>query len=260
LLEEAKLQRMPKPKSLAGRVALVTGGAGGIGQAIAARLMGEGACVVLADIDAQSLDAAVADFGKQFGKDVVSGVHVDVTNESKVESAFHETVLAFGGLDILVANAGIAKMASIEETTLEDFDALFAVNVRAPFFLVQQLLPILREGSSVIFLSSLAAHAAVGTLSAYAATKGAVDTLVKHFAAVLGPRGIRVNAVAPGVVATDMSSFAKTDEGREATTLMQALKRVAQPDDIAGAIAFLASDAARWISGDILRVDGGSKL
>jgi 3-oxoacyl-[acyl-carrier protein] reductase len=169
-------------------------------------------------------------------------------------------VIAGERLDILVANAGIAKMASIEETTLEDFDALFAVNVRAPFFLVQQLLPILREGSSVIFLSSLAAHAAVGTLSAYAATKGAVDTLVKHFAAVLGPRGIRVNAVAPGVVATDMSSFAKTDEGREATTLMQALKRVAQPDDIAGAIAFLASDAARWISGDILRVDGGSKL
>jgi NAD(P)-dependent dehydrogenase (short-subunit alcohol dehydrogenase family) len=112
----------------------------------------------------------------------------------------------------------------------------------------------------VIFTSSLAAHAAVGTLSAYAATKGAIDTLVKHFAAVLGPRGIRVNAVAPGVVATDMSSFAKTDEGREATTAMQALKRVAQPEDIAGAIVFLASDAARWVCGDTLRVDGGSKL
>src|SRR3984885_8538267 len=106
LLEEAKLQRMPKPKSLAGRVALVTGGAGGIGQAIASRLMGEGACVVLADIDAQSLDAAVAAFGKRFGRDVVTGIHVDVTNESKVDAAFHETVLAFGGLDIVVANAG----------------------------------------------------------------------------------------------------------------------------------------------------------
>ena len=114
LLEEAKLQRMPKPKSLAGRVALVTGGAGGIGKAIAARLMGEGACVVLADIDAQSLEAAVADFGKMFSKDVVSGVHVDVTNEAKVEAAFHEALIAFGGLDILVANAGIASAAAFE--------------------------------------------------------------------------------------------------------------------------------------------------
>src|ERR1700692_4340601 len=102
-------------------------------------------------------------------------------------------------LDILVANAGISKSASIEETTVEDFDDQFAVNVRAPYFLVQQLLPVMCKGSSVVLLSSLAAHAAVGTLSAYAATKGAIDTLVKHFAAALGERGIRVNAVAPGV-------------------------------------------------------------
>src|SRR5439155_11657458 len=97
-------------------------------------------------------------------------------------------------LDILVANAGISKAASIEEITVEDFDKLFAVNVRAPYFLVQQLLPVLGEGSSVILVSSLGAHAAVGTLSAYAATKGAIDTLVKYFAAAFGPRGIRVNA------------------------------------------------------------------
>jgi NAD(P)-dependent dehydrogenase (short-subunit alcohol dehydrogenase family) len=176
------------------------------------------------------------------------------------ELAAKVRAIAGDRLDILVANAGVAKSASIEETTIEDFDNLFAVNVRAPFFLVQQLLPILREGSSVIFTSSLAAHASVGTLSAYAATKGAIDTLVKHFAAALGPKGIRVNAVAPGVVATEMSSFTKTDEGRDVTLGMQALKRVAQPEDIAGAIAFLASDAARWVSGDTLRVDGGSKL
>ncbi len=163
-------------------------------------------------------------------------------------------------LDILVANAGISKASSIEDTTVEDFDDLFAVNVRAPFFLVQQLLPILGSGSSVILLSSLAAHASVGTLSAYAATKGAVDTLVKHFAFALGERGVRVNAVAPGVVETDMSSFTKTDAGRDATLGMQALKRVAQPDDIASVVAFLASDEARWITGDTIRVDGGSKL
>ncbi|MGC1304479.1 MAG: SDR family oxidoreductase, partial [Caulobacteraceae bacterium] len=163
-------------------------------------------------------------------------------------------------LDILVANAGIAKSATIEEHTVEQFDALFAVNVRAPFFLVQQLLPILGEGSSIVLLSSLASRASVGTLSAYAATKGAIDTLVTHFAAALGERGVRVNAVAPGVVATDMSSFVKSEQGRDFTLGIQALKRLAQADDIADAIAFLASDEARWISGDTLRVDGGSKL
>jgi 3-oxoacyl-[acyl-carrier protein] reductase len=163
-------------------------------------------------------------------------------------------------LDILVANAGTSKSATIEETTVEDFDRLFAVNVRAPFFLVQQLLPIMCKDSSIVLVSSLAAHAAVGTISAYAATKGAIDTLVKHFAAVLGERGIRVNAVAPGVVATDMSTFTKSDAGRNSTLGMQALKRVAQPDDIGGVVAFLASDEARWISGDTVRVDGGSKL
>jgi 3-oxoacyl-[acyl-carrier protein] reductase len=163
-------------------------------------------------------------------------------------------------LDILVASAGIANDATIENVTVADFDALFAVNVRTPFFLVQQVLPILSKGSSVVLLSSLAAHASVGTLPAYGATKGAIDTLVKHFASALGERGIRVNAVAPGVVDTDMSSFARTDVGRDFTRGLQAMKRVARPDDIAGAIAFLASDAARWITGDTLRVDGGSKL
>ena len=163
-------------------------------------------------------------------------------------------------LDILVANAGVSKAASIEDTTIEDFDKLFAVNVRAPFFLTQQLLPILSKGSSVIYLSSLAAHAVVGSIPAYAATKGAIDTMVKHFAAMLGDRGIRVNAVAPGVVATDMSSFAKTDAGRDYALGLQALKRLAQPDDIAGVVTFLASDDARWITGDTIHVDGGSKL
>ena len=163
-------------------------------------------------------------------------------------------------LDILVANAGISKAATLEETTVEDFDNLFAVNVRAPFFLVQQLLPILRDGSSITLLSSLAAHAAAATLPAYSATKGAIDTLVKHFAFALGARGIRVNAVAPGVVETDMSSFTKTDSGRRATLSMQVLKRIAQPDDIAEVVTFLASENARWITGEIIRVDGGSRL
>src|SRR6202140_3740488 len=163
-------------------------------------------------------------------------------------------------LDILVANAGVSKAANIEETTVYDFDRLFAVNVRAPYFLVQQLLPLLGDGSNVIFVSSATARFAVGTVAAYAATKGAINTLVKHFAAALGPRGIRVNAVAPGVVDTEMSNFAHTESGRQLTMSMQALQRIATPDDIGGAFAFLASEAARWIPGRRIAVDGGSKL
>ena len=159
-----------------------------------------------------------------------------------------------------IRKSGGSKSATIEDHTIEDFDRLFAVNVRAPFFLVQQLLPILSKGSSIVFISSLGARAVVGTIPAYAATKGAIDTLVKHFASMLGARGIRVNAVAPGVVETDMSSFTKTEAGRDFALGMQAFKRLAQPDDIGGVVAFLASEDARWITGDTIHVDGGSKL
>jgi 3-oxoacyl-[acyl-carrier protein] reductase len=154
----------------------------------------------------------------------------------------------------------VSKAATIEDTTVENFDRLLEVNVRAPFFLVQQLLPILSKGSSIVFVSSLAARAVVGTIPAYAATKGAIDTMVKHFASLLGERGIRVNAVAPGVVETDMSTFTKSENGRNSALGMQTLKRIAQADDIGGVVTFLVSEEARWITGDIIHVDGGSKL
>jgi NAD(P)-dependent dehydrogenase (short-subunit alcohol dehydrogenase family) len=190
--------------------------------------------------------------------DVVSGDMATADGPHQLAKLVREKV--GDRLDILVANAGISKSATIEETTVKDFDDLFAVNVRAPFFLVQQLLPILPEGASVILVSSLAARAVVGTIYAYAATKGAIETLVKHFAAALGPRGIRVNAIAPGVVQTEMSNFTKTDSGREYALGFQALKRLANADDIGDVVAFLASDQARWISGDVIHIDGGSKL
>ncbi len=243
-----------------GKIALVTGASRGIGRAAALALAESGARILAHyGRNAAEAEAVVGQIRAAGGWAQAIGTDL-AAPDGPAELAKQVRTLAGERLDILVANAGIAKSATIEETSIEDFDALFAVNVRAPFFLVQQLLPILREGSSVIFTSSLVAHSAVGALSAYAATKGAVDTMVKHFAAALGPQGIRVNAIAPGVVATDMSSFASTDEGRDYTLGIQALKRVAQPDDIAAAIAFLASDAARWVSGDTLRVDGGSNL
>jgi NAD(P)-dependent dehydrogenase (short-subunit alcohol dehydrogenase family) len=170
-------------------------------------------------------------------------------------------------LDVLVLNAGVSKAVHIADYTVEDFDSLFATNVRGPFFLVQQLLPILGDGSNIIALSSAAARTVVGkpgsenpSILAYASTKGALETLVKNWAAILGPQGIRVNAVAPGVIDTDMSSFARTEAGREFTLGMQALKRIGKPEDVADVVAFLASDAARWITGASIPVDGGSKL
>jgi 3-oxoacyl-[acyl-carrier protein] reductase len=246
--------------SLTGKTALVTGASRGIGRASALALAKAGAQVLVHYSSGEkAADAVVAEIRAAGGQAEKVGADLRLP-DGPHKLAKRVRAIIGDRLDILVANAGISKPAPIEETRVEDFDDQFAVNVRAPFFLVQQLLPAMCKGSSIVLLSSLAARASVGTLSAYAATKGAVDTLVTHFAAALGQRGIRVNAVAPGVVETDMSSFAKTDAGRDVTLGMQALQRVAQPDDIAGAVVFLASDAARWVTGDTLRVDGGSKL
>jgi 3-oxoacyl-[acyl-carrier protein] reductase len=251
---------MTTQSNLSGKTALVTGASRGIGRATALALAQAGAQVIVHyGTGEKEATAVVTDILNAGGK--AEKVAADLRTADGPHLLAERVRAIIGGrLDILVANAGISKAASIVETTVEDFDALFAVNVRAPYFLVQQLLPVMPTGGSVILLSSLAARAAVGNLSAYSATKGAIDTLVKHFASALGERGIRVNAVAPGVVPTDMSNFTKTEAGRDFTLGMQALKRLATTEEIAAAIAFLASDQARWITGDTLRVDGGSKL
>jgi 3-oxoacyl-[acyl-carrier protein] reductase len=246
--------------SLSGKAALVTGASRGIGRACALALAKAGAQVLVhyarAEEEANAVIAEIRLLGGRAQK---------LAADLALKDGSHQLAAQVRGivgerLDILVANAGVSSASLIEQTTVGDFDKLYAVNVRAPYFLVQQLLPILGKDSSITLISSLAARAAVGNLSAYAATKGAVATMVKHFAAALGPKGIRVNAVAPGVVETEMSSFTKTEAGREATLNMQALKRIAQPDDIGGVVVFLASEEARWITGDTIHVDGGSKL
>lgn len=244
---------------LVSRTALVTGASRGIGRATARALAAAGARVIVHYGNARSeADSLVAEIRAAGGKaDAVGADLAAADGPHKLVSQLRNLTKR---LDIVVASAGVATAAAIEDQTVEEFDRMFAVNVRAPFFLVQQLLPLLGEGASVVLLSSLAARASVGLLPAYAATKGAVSTLVKHFAALLGPRGIRVNAVAPGVIDTDMSKFARSEEGRRFTLGMQAMQRIGQPDDVADVVTFIASDGARWITGETIEASGGSKL
>ncbi len=245
--------------NLSGKTALVTGASRGIGAAAARALAKAGAHVIVHyGNNAKDAEAVVEGIRKEGGK--ADAVGADLEKPEGPFKLARDVREITGKLDILVNNAGVAVGKTLEETSVADFDRQFAVNVRAPYFTLQQLLPILSDNASVIFTSSVVARTQVGNLSAYAATKGAVSTLVKQLAPVLGARGIRVNAVAPGVIETDMSSFAKSDDGKAYTLSLQALKRIAKPDDIAGAFVFLASDDSRWITGEILEASGGSKL
>src|SRR5437667_1327742 len=253
--------------ALLNKTALVTGASRGMGRATASALAAAGAHVLVHyGRSAREAESLFADIRSKGGR--AQAIQADLgTSEGATLLAKEVRSIVGERLDVLVSNAGISKAATIKDHTVEDFDNLFATNVRSPFFLVQQLLPVLGEGSNIIVISSIGAHAVVGkpglenpSILAYASTKGALETLVRNWAAILGPQGIRVNAVAPGVIDTDMSNFAKTEAGREATLGMQALKRIGKPEDVADVVAFLASDAARWITGASVPVDGGSKL
>jgi 3-oxoacyl-[acyl-carrier protein] reductase len=253
--------------TLQNKTALVTGASRGIGRATALALARAGAHVVVHyGRSAQEAESLVAEIKTKGG--CADAISADLgTPDGALLLARQVRSIVGDRLDVLVLNAGISKAATIADYTVEDFDDLFATNVRGPFFVVQHLLPILVEDSSIVAISSLGARAVPGkpglenpSLLAYSSTKGALETLVKNWAAILGPRGIRVNAVAPGVIDTEMSSFTKTEAGREAALGMQALKRIGKPEDVADVVAFLASDKARWITGASIPVDGGSKL
>jgi len=253
--------------TLQNKTALVTGASKGIGRATALALAEAGAHVLVHyGRSAQEAESIVSEIQTKGGR--ANAISADLgTPDGALLLAKQVRSIVGGRLDVLVLNAGISKSALIADYTVEDFDNLFATNVRGPFFLVQQLLPVLGEGSSIVVISSAVARTVVGkpglenpSILAYASTKGALETLVKNWAAILGPSGIRVNAIAPGVIDTDMSSFTKTEAGREVALGMQALKRLGKPEDIADVVAFMASDGARWITGASIPVDGGSKL
>jgi rhamnulose-1-phosphate aldolase/alcohol dehydrogenase len=275
LLEEAKLQRMPKPKALAGRVALVTGGAGGIGSATAERLLAEGACVMLADIDGAAAEGVAAGLAKVFGRDVVRSVAMNVTEEGQVIAAYTACALEFGGVDILVSNAGIASSAPIEETTLALWTKNMDILSTGYFLVSREAFKMFRTqgiGGSVVFVASKNGLAASPNAAAYCTAKAAEIHLARCLALEGAEGGIRVNVVNPDAVLKGSKIWSgewldqraatyKTDkEGLEEMYRQRSLlKRSVLPEDIAEGVYFFASDLSAKSTGNILNVDAGNK-
>ena len=274
LLEEAKLQRMPKPKSMEGRVALVTGGAGGIGSATAAKYLEEGACVVLADIDADNLEDVHENLSDRFSKDVVRSVIMDVTNEASVIKAFANCALEFGGVDILVSNAGIASSAPVEETSLDLWNKNMSILSTGYFLTGREAFKILKKqnlGGAVVFIASKNGLAASPDASAYCTAKASEIHLARCLALEGAEQGIRVNVVNPDAVLKGSkiwsgdwlkeraSTYGKDKAGLEEHYRQRSmLKRSVLPEDIAEAAYFLASDLSAKSTGNIINVDAGN--
>jgi len=274
LLEDLKLQRLPKPKSLAGRIAFVTGGAGGIGRATATRLLSEGACVVLADIDEPALEAAREELGKKYGADLVRAAKVDVTREDAVVAGFAEAAVEFGGIDILVSNAGLASSAPIEETTLALWDKNMDILATGYFLVSREAFRLFRVqeiGGNVVFVASKNGLAASPNAAAYCTAKAAEIHLARCLALEGAEAQIRVNVVNPDAVLRGSKIWTgewkeqraaaykmSTDDLEEHYRSRSMLKRSVFPEDIAEAVYFFASDLSAKSTGNILNVDAGN--
>ena len=274
LLEEAKLQRMPKPKSLAGRIALVTGGAGGIGTATAERYLSEGACVMLADIDGDAVGAARKSLADRFGGDVVRATVMDVTDEAAVAAAFAHASVEFGGVDILVSNAGIASSAPIEETTLALWNRNMDILSTGYFLVSREAFRLMRVqgiGGAIVFVGSKNGLAASPNASAYCTAKAAEIHLARCLALEGAEAGIRVNVVNPDAVLRGSriwegewleqraDTYGTDKAGLEEMYRQRSLlKRSVLPQDIAEACYFFATDLSSKSTGNILNVDAGN--
>jgi rhamnulose-1-phosphate aldolase/alcohol dehydrogenase len=273
LLEEAKLQRMPKPKALSGRVALITGSGGGIGKAIAKKFAQEGACVVLNDIDTERLAGAEAEFIKLFGKDAVSTAILNVTDETSVQKALESACLAFGGVDIVVNNAGISISKGIADHTLEDWDRLYDILVKGQFIVSKAGVNVMRKqaaGGDIINIVSKNAVVAGPNNVGYGSAKAAQGHITRLLAAELGPEKIRVNTVNPDAVIADSNIWAggwaegrakaygiKVEELPAYYAKRTLLNESILPDDIANACFVYVSGLMNKSTGNALNVDGG---
>ena len=275
LLEEAKLQRMPKPRALAGKIAFITGGAGGIGMATARRLMQDGACVVLCDIDREVLATSKTELAKAHGADAVATVWADVTKEDAVIAAYHEAAAAFGGLDICVCNAGIASAAPLEDTSLALWQKNIDILATGYFLTSREAFRLMKDqgiGGSIIMVASKNALVASPGASAYCTAKASELHLSRCIALEGAPLGIRSNVVNPDAVLRGSriwkgewgdqraASYKKSslDELEEVYRERSLLKRSVYPEDIAEGIAFFASDISSKSTGNIINVDAGN--
>ncbi len=274
LLEEAKLQRMPKPKALAGRVALITGGAGGIGLATARRLMDEGACVVLCDIDREALAEGEAELRKKYGADQVASSWVDVTREEAVIAGFRDSAWKYGGVDICISNAGIASASPVDETSLATWQKNMDILATGYFLISRQAFQLFKSqgiGGSIVFIGSKNALAASPGAAAYCTAKAAELHLARCLALEGAPLGIRVNVVNPDAVLRGSriwqgewaqqraAQYKKSvDELESVYRDRSLLKRSVYPEDVAEAVAFFASERSAKSTGNIVNVDAGN--
>ncbi len=246
---------------LAGKVALVTGSSRGIGAAIAKRLAADGAKVVVnytkSAADAEAVVAAITSAGG-----AAVAVQADLAQPANIPPLFQAVVKQYGRLDVLVNNAAIMKRGMLEDVTAELIDQHLGLNVRGYLLCAKEAAALMKSGGCIVNVSSAISRMAYPGAVVYTATKGAIDVMTRVLAAELGPKGIRVNAVAPGSTETDMNSAAsgKTDDEAKQEIAMTALRRKGQPADIADAVAFLCGDDARWVTGAWLDVSGGIRL
>ncbi|MFF9767863.1 SDR family NAD(P)-dependent oxidoreductase [Streptomyces sp. NPDC014636] len=251
---------------LQGKTAVVTGGSRGIGAAVAKRLAAEGAAVTIGYRgNKEAADALVAELNGAGGRAVA--VQADVADSEQTRALVERAVAEFGRLDVLASCAGIEHFDALEEITPADFDRVFAVNTRGQLFVTQHAAAHMSEGGRIVLTSSVSASRAVFGHTLYAASKAAVESMVLNLSAELGRKGITINAIAPGGTATDMAvehgaSYQHPDlSGKmsmsEWLNVQVALRRLAEPSEVAAAYAFLASDDAAYMTGRTLQVDGG---
>ncbi|MCK6691340.1 MAG: SDR family oxidoreductase, partial [Thermoanaerobaculia bacterium] len=267
------LQRMPRPKPLSGKIALVTGSGGGIGKAISRKFAEEGACVILNDIDEERLAGAKSEFEKSFGHDAVAATKLDVTNSKSIELAFEEVCLAFGGIDIVVNNAGISLSKPLGEHTVEDWDRLYDILVKGQFLVSKEAVRVMKKqrlGGDIINIASKNALVAGPNNAGYGSAKAAQAHLSRLLAAELGPDMIRVNTVNPDAVITGSNiwagGWAKGRAKAYGVTVEELpayyakrtlLNQVILPEDVANACFAFVGGLLSKSTGNILNVDGG---